>query len=318
MRDAIVYDHFDLNKFKRNSINKFKLSLLSDQLGDSIQVPMVVVRGKTQGPRVTITAAIHGDEINGAFVCFNLIDNIKPEDLAGDLVLIPIVNVMAFKQNRRQFPGPVDLNRVMPGIPNGLPGEQFAFHFFNEAISGTDFLFDLHTASRGRVNTLYTRVNLNFKNNKELALLQRTPIILNTLGPEASLRTAAEAEGAQALTIEIGNPNIYQKEHVDLALNGILDTLSFLEIYKPKRKIIPEEKIICQSSEWLRTTSGGLIEINTELYQVIEKGECIGIIRDAFGNTLEEYRTPHRGIVIGKETNPVCISGDRLIHLGKL
>lgn len=273
MRDAIVYDHFDLNKFKKNSINKFKLSLLSDQLGDSIQLPIVVIRGKKSGPRVTVTAAIHGDEINGAFVCFKLIDYVKPEDLAGDLVLIPIVNVMAFKQNRRQFPGPVDLNRVMPGIANGLPGEQFAFQFFNEAVRGTDYLFDLHTASRGRVNTLYTRANLNFKNNKELALLQRTPIILNTLGPESSLRTAAEAEGAQAITIEIGNPNIYQKEHVDLTLNGILDTLSFLDIYLPKRKLIPEAKTICNSSEWLRTTSGGLIEIKAELYQIIEKGD---------------------------------------------
>lgn len=314
-----TFDNFNLEKFERGKVHKFKLSLLTDQLGDQVQIPVVVIRGKKKGPRVTITAAVHGDEINGTYVCFKLIHEIKPEDLCGDLVIIPIVNVLGFKQNRRLFPGRVDLNRVMPGKEkDALPGEIFASHFFNQIIKGSDYLFDLHTASKGRINTLYTRVNLDFKNNRELIKYQKTPIILNNKGPDASLRKAAEKEGIQAITIEIGNPNIYQKKNVRLATTGILDTLFKLNVYLVPREIEIEEKTICQASEWIRTTTGGLIEVEVDLYERVLKGQRIGVIKDAFGHILDEYLSPYDSIVIGKEINPVCIAGDRIVHLGKL
>lgn len=319
MSQCETFDHFDIEKFEKGKIHKFKLSLLTDQLGDQIQIPMVVIRGEKPGPRVTITAAIHGDEINGTYVCFKLIHELKPEDIAGDLVIVPIVNVLGFKQNRRQFPGRVDLNRVMPGKEkNALPGEIFASHFFKQVIKGSDYLFDLHTASKGRINTLYTRINLDFKNNRELVKYQKTPIILNNKGPDASLRAAAEAEGIQAMTIEIGNPNIYQKKHVRLATAGLLDTLFILKVFLPNRTIEIEEKTICQNSEWVRTTTGGLIEVEVDLYEKVSQGQRVGVIKDAFGHILGEYLSPYDGIVIGKEINPVCIAGDRVVHLGKL
>tara|TARA_Y100001936_G_C16052319_1_gene658641 strand:- start:844 stop:1821 length:978 start_codon:yes stop_codon:yes gene_type:complete len=319
MEKCDVLDRLEPDKYQRSAKYKFKLRISNDQLGDTVYVPVILIRGSGPGPRVTITAAIHGDELNGSFLCYQMADLIKPEDLAGDLVLVPIINVQAFKAKRREYIDGTDLNRVMPGKRNGLPGEVFAYNFFHKVILGTNFLFDLHTASKGRINTLYSRVNLDMPAVRDLIKYQRTPLVLHASDKKSkTLRKAAEENGITALTIEIGNPNIYQKKYVREILTGLLHCMQDgIKVLKTNKDYDFIEKQICRSSQWLRTKKGGLLEVEAELYEQVYEGQRVAVIRDAFGHVIQEYFAPHDGVVIGLDRNPVSIPGDRIIHLGK-
>lgn len=317
MEKCESYDTLDVNRFERGKIHRFKLRISNDQLGDSVYVPVILIRGESEGPRVVVAAATHGDELNGTFLCFQMALEVKPRELKGDLVLIPIVNVQGFKVKTREFIDGSDLNRVMPGKKNGLPGEVFAYNFFRKVILGADYLFDLHTASRGRINTLYSRVNLDNEAVRELIRFQRTPIVLHASGANKTLRKAAEDNGITAITIEIGNPNIYQKKYVREVLLGILHCMKDgLGILSANRDFEFRPKTVCRSSKWLRTKKGGLLEVEADLYDQVYEGQRVAVIRDAFGHIVQEYFAPYDGIVIGIDRNPVSIPGDRIVHLG--
>lgn len=319
MEKCEVLDTLDVDRFESGKTHRFKLKISADQLGEPVYVPIILIRGANKGPRIVVAAATHGDELNGTFLCYQMAQEVKPLDLKGDLVLVPIVNVQGFKVKSREFIDGTDLNRVMPGKKNGLPGEVFAYNFFKKVLIDADFLFDLHTASRGRINTLYSRVNLNKKKVKELIKYQRTPIVLHASGANQTLRKAAEDEGITALTIEIGNPNIYQKKYVREILLGLLHTFQDgLKILDSKRDFEFRAKTICRSSKWLRTKKGGLLEVEADLYDQVYEGQRVAVIRDAFGHVIQEYFAPFDGIVIGIDRNPVSIPGDRIIHLGKI
>lgn len=320
MEKCEVLDTLEVEKYERGQVHKFKLRISNDQLGDSVYVPVILIRGKTEGPRVAVAAAIHGDELNGTFLCFQMVREVKTEELKGDLILIPIVNVQGFKVKNREYIDSTDLNRVMPGKKNGLPGEVFSYHFFKKVILGADYLFDLHTASKGRINTLYSRANLDNPKVKELIRYQRTPIVLHASeSGNKTLRKAAEDKGITALTIEIGNPNIYQKKYVREVLLGILHCMQDgLKILDAGRDFEFRPKTICKSSLWLRTKKGGLLEVEADLYDEVYEGQRVAVIRDAFGHVIQEYFAPYDGVIIGIDRNPVSIPGDRIVHLGRL
>ncbi len=318
MEKCETLEKLDVEHFARGKTHRFKLKISGDQLGDAVYVPIILIRGDSDGPRVVVAAATHGDELNGTFLCFQMTQEVKPRELKGDLILVPIVNVQGFKVKSREFIDGTDLNRVMPGKRNGLPGEVFAYNFFRKIILGADYLFDLHTASRGRINTLYSRVNLDNPKVKELIKYQRTPIVLHASGATKTLRKAAEDSDTTALTIEIGNPNIYQKKYVREILLGLLHCMQDgIGNLQANRDFEFRPKTICRSSSWLRTKKGGLLEVEADLYDQVYEGQRLAVIRDAFGHVVQEYFAPYDGIVIGIDRNPVSIPGDRIIHLGK-
>ncbi|MGM0413498.1 MAG: succinylglutamate desuccinylase/aspartoacylase family protein, partial [Pseudomonadota bacterium] len=61
-----------------------------------INVPVHVVRGRKDGPRLFVSAAIHGDEINGVEIIRRLLGNSLLRRLRGTLMAVPVVNVHGF------------------------------------------------------------------------------------------------------------------------------------------------------------------------------------------------------------------------------
>ena len=93
--------------------------------------------------------------------------------------------------------------------------------------------------------------------------------------------------------------------------------MSWLEMHDEEKQNF-DNAILCESSYWIYVDKGGVLEVPVELKQIVEKGDVIGILRNPFGDVLKTYTTPERGIVIGKSTNPINMSGGRIIHLGIL
>ena len=94
-----------------------------------IQVPIIVERGKKEGPTLLITAGIHGNEINGIEIVRQLISKKYNKAEYGMVICIPVVNVFGFLNQKRQFPDGRDLNRVFPGSARGSLASRFANDF---------------------------------------------------------------------------------------------------------------------------------------------------------------------------------------------
>ncbi len=308
----------DLSKIEPGTTNKFFLTVVEDGLGRDITVPIFIAKGKKSGPVLGLTAAVHGNELNGIRVISNLITDISSEisDLAGTVVAVPIVNTPGTLQNQREFIDGVDLNRIMPGKLNGDRSQRFAHKFMKEVISKFQFHIDLHTASFGRINSLYVRANLEDTETKMLAQLQHPQIIVHNTGKDGSLRGAAVKKNIKSITVEVGNPQRLQKSLIKASVVGIHNTLSYLKMLPIEIESHTAEPTICQKSYWIYTEFGGILDVLPDITESFKKGDKIAIQYDVFGQKIYEYSAPEDGIVIGKSTNPVSQTGSRILHLG--
>jgi len=111
----------------------FELSFSSLPTGNALPVPVQVIHGVAPGPTVWLSAAIHGDELNGTEIIRQVLARIRPSDLAGSIIAVPIVNVLGFVGESRYLPDRRDLNRAFPGSKTGSLAARLA-HLFMETI----------------------------------------------------------------------------------------------------------------------------------------------------------------------------------------
>lgn len=309
----------NLNKFEKGKITYKWLHIVSNGIAQPIYIPIMVARGKEDGPVLGLTAAVHGNELNGISVIQKLFTEIEVEKIKGTIVGVPVVNIPGLYNNSRLFIDGKDLNRIMPGKPNGNVSEVYAYRVLDRIVKNFDYLLDLHTASFGRVNSFYIRADLGSKEALTLAQLQEPQIILNAPAADGTLRGAAADLGIHAITVEVGDPNRFQKGMVKSSLTRIFNTLNYLGIYQPEELKHNEGKpIICDSSQWIYTEKGGILSVYPQLTDIVEEGELVGLVRNVFGEEIEKYYAPRKGIVIGRSVNPIAQTGSRIIHLGKV
>lgn len=309
-------DELDIEAVPKGHIFRYWLRLAEDGMGAPIAVPIIVARGQTEGKVVGLTAAVHGNELNGIPVIQRLFSEIDLTQLRGAIVGVPIVNVPSFILKQRRFPDGVDLNHIMPGNPNGSVSQVYAWRIIHRFIHQFDFLLDLHTASNGRVNSYYIRADMADETVRKMALLQNAQIIVHNPPNDGTLRGTADEMGISAITLEVGDPNRFQKGMIRDGLTGIHNLLGHFGITDSEVEEQSEKTVICKKSYWIYTDVGGLLRVHPDVTQLVEKGDVIASIHNIFGDLIKEYVAPEDGIVIGKSVSPVNQTGGRILHLG--
>jgi len=251
-------------------------------------------------------------------VIHRLFNELNVEELSGIVVGVPVVNIPAFNRRKRRFVDGVDINHIMPGKASGNVSQIYAHRFIERLVSKFDYLLDLHTASQGRINSYYIRADLDNAITKELAMLQNADIIVHNPPLDGTLRGAAAALDIPAITLEVGNPNTFQKHMIKSGVVGIHNVLCCLEMVNDQIVDAKDPTIICESSQWIYTDRGGLLTVTPKLLELVKSQEVIASLRDIFGNSIKEYLSVADGIVIGKSISPVNQTGGRILHLGKV
>ena len=309
-------EELKVSKLKRGEVHRLYILMSDNAMGVPWRVPIVVIRGENKGPVVGITAAVHGDELNGIKTIFRLIESVSPKKLSGTLILVPVSNVPGYLKNQRFYSDNVDLNRIFPGAPSGASSRIYAHHFVSRIVSQFDYLLDIHTASHGRVNSLYVRADLASEDTRTLAYLQNPQIIVKKYDEEGTLRAWASSQNIPAITIEVGNPNAFQNTLIDETLEGILNTLRHLKMVKGKVKNLMIDSTICDHSYWIYSKKGGIVDVFPNLADEVKAGEVIATVCDLFGQVREEVIADRSGVVIGKNISPNAAAGTRILHLG--
>jgi len=314
--DKPMIEEFNLADTPKGTIAHYWLKIISDGFGNPICIPVMVARGNNPGPIVGITAAVHGNELNGISVIQRLFGEIEVDELNGTIVGVPVVNYPAFIRKKRRFNDNVDLNHIMPGKVDGNASQVYAYRFLDRIAKHFDYLLDLHTASTGRINSYYVRADMDLPIVKKMAMLQYADIIVHNPPSDGTLRGASDALEIPAITIEVGNPSVYQKRLIRSGMEGVHNVLCHLKMVDDEIIESDKQTVICSRSMWIYTDKGGLLTVHADLRQIVSKGEVVATLRDIFGAKIAEYKAPYDGIVIGKSVAPVNQTGGRILHLG--
>lgn len=294
-----------------------RLSWIATELFEGVPVatPVLVVNGSLPGPTLCLTAAIHGDELNGIEVVRRVMHDVSPDKLAGTIIGVPIVNLQGFRRGSRYLPDRRDLNRYFPGNPKGSAASRIAYSFFNEVISHCTALVDLHTGSFERANLPQLRADLR---NPDIVTLTQgfgATVIVHS-GPAAgTLRHAATAAGIPAVTLEAGGPSELELSEVKHGVKGIETLLNTLGMLR-KMRLWGDSEPVYYRSTWVRANRGGILLSDVGLGSTVREGDLLGTITDPISNESTRLYSPYSGRVIGMARNQVVMPGFAAFHLG--
>jgi predicted deacylase len=314
-----VVKHFEVGDFPVGEQTPVWVEMVADGLGSEVMVPLIVARGRKDGPVLGLTAALHGNELNGISVIHRVLQGLDLAALHGTVLAVPVANVPGYIANRREFNDGQDLNRIMPGREGGKSSDVYAARLLDRIVRHFDRLVDLHTASFGRINSLYVRADMTDPETRWMAEAQPAQIILHNDEVDGTLRRAATELGAPTITVEVGNPQVLQGDLVGLTVAGVRNIMHRLHMAPPVPvPPIAFEPVLCSRSYWIYTDRGGVLEVFPKLTTHVEAGERIAQVRSIHGRLIRDIYAPESGIVIGKSVNPVNQTGSRVLHLGIL
>ena len=294
-----------------------RLSWTATELFEGVPVstPVFVVNGEQPGPTLCLTAAIHGDELNGIEMVRRVMHDIAPNKLSGAIIGVPIVNVQGFRRGTRYLPDRRDLNRYFPGNPNGSSAARIAHSFFKNVVAHCDALVDLHTGSFERANLPQIRADLRDPDVLTLAQGFGATVILHSTPGVGTLRHAATQAGIPSVTLEAGGPLELELNEVKHGVKGIETLIASLGMMR-KRRFWGDPEPVYYRSTWVRADSGGILFSDVSLGSSVRKGDLLGTITDPMSNVRVELRAPYSGRIIGMSRNQVVMPGFAAFHVG--
>ena len=297
---------------KQININVARLYDFTD-----MHIPVEIIRGKKDGPRLFVSAAIHGDEINGVEITKRLLRHKALKDISGTLIVVPIVNVFGYNTKSRYLPDRRDLNRHFPGSLNGSMAGQLAHTFMKEIVKQCTHGIDLHTAAIHRSNLPQIRANLDDTETKRLAHAFNVPVMINSTLRDGSLREAARGLDIPMLLFEGGEALRHDEHVIKSGLNGVLTVMHEIDMisYNKGKKIDNDKLFIALSSTWVRAPQSGSLRQKKYIGNRVRKDQVLGILSDPFGGNKAEILASCTGIIIGAATMPLLNRGDAVFHI---
>ncbi|MFC7046326.1 succinylglutamate desuccinylase/aspartoacylase family protein [Halobacteriaceae archaeon GCM10025711] len=308
-------------KVEPGETQNIRYSISETYLGDPVRVPVTIINGEKPGPTVFISAAAHGDELNGIEVVRTVAHEWDHTNLQGTLICMPILNVPGFLAQQRYLPiYDRDLNRSFPGSPDSTGAKRMAYQIFTNFIEPCDLGLDFHTSTRGRTNMIHVRGDMDDSESSRLARSFGTNVIISSSAPDGSLRGEALKADTPTITIEMGEAHRFQRDLIDQALDGVASVFAEYDMYPAEPVRWPGWRTIIESENktWLRADAGGLVEMHPERGSLVEEGDRIATISDPFKDEQTVVEAPFTGLMVGVLENPVVYPGNPLCHLVEL
>ncbi len=294
-----------------------ELAIGESYSGMTLHLPLRIQRAAAKGPTVLVTAALHGDEINGTGAIRTLIQDDTFRLSRGSVMLVPVLNLLAFDRHSRYLPDRRDLNRCFPGSPGGSLASRLARHIFDELVMRADYVIDLHTASIRRTNYPNVRADMSDPETRQLAEAFGAEIIINGKGPKGALRREACRVGRPTIVMEGGEVWKVEPTIVESAVCGIRNVLYSLDMLEDEVQS-PDYQIVIERSKWVRADYGGFLQFHVQPGEVVEKGARLATNTNLLGEETSAIECPFSGVVLGMTTLPAVSPGEPVCHIGQL
>lgn len=309
---------FDGGVVEPGESKKFRYTVSETYLGDPIRIPVTIVNGAKPGPTVFLSAASHGDELNGIAVVREVVDEWEHSDIHGCLVGLPVLNVPGFITQQRYLPiYDRDLNRAFPGDDDSTSAKRIAKTIYENFIAPCDFGIDFHTSTRGRSNMFHVRADMTNTDVARLAHAFASHVIIDSDGSEGTLRRAATVDDIPTITVEMGQAHRFERDQIDKALAGVQSVFAEYGLYPQERVRWPGWRTIISGWDdrtWLRADTGGIVEMYHEAGDLVAEGDTICSITSPFKRDVSDVTAPFTGLIVGMLENPVVSPGNPICH----
>lgn len=296
-----------------------------------VTLPVHVVRGTEPGPTLCITAAIHGDEVNGVEIIHRLLKASGPgiNALAGTVIAVPVVNIYGFLFQDRYLPDRRDLNRSFPGSEKGSLASRFARVLTQTIFSKATHFIDLHTGSLKRTNYPQIRIDVDDPALLTLAEAFGAPVIVPAPQRAGSFREYAKQHKIPYLLYEAGEASRFDEDCIHRGVAGIIGVMQHLNMLPhismmQHLKKLPailtafmdrRASMVANSSYWVRSQYGGVFIAKKFLGDHVVKGDILAIIINPAGAEDYQIISPITGMIIGRSDSPLIHEGAAIFHI---
>lgn len=282
--------------------------------GATESLPVKVINGRSAGPVVWLSAAVHGDELNGLQIIRRVLMDLDAKTLRGAVIAAPIVNPLGFMIESRYLPDRRDLNRSFPGSARGSSAARLAHLFMSQIVDQCSVGIDLHTATNHRTNLPQVRANLDDPATLKLARAFGAPFSIHAKLRDGSLRQAAVERDKTVLLYEAGQAHRFDEDAIEAGVAGVLRSLRSLRMIDARLPRAPRTRLI-RRTRWVRARRGGIVEQEVKLGEYVEAGQIVASISDVFGIRPSRVKSSETGWVIARSLKPLVNSGDVLVHI---
>ncbi len=282
-----------------------------------IEIPVIIERGKLPGPTVLLTAALHGDEINGVEIVRQIIAKKINKPKRGTIICIPIVNVFGFLNTQRTFPDGRDLNRIFPGSKTGSLASRVAYRFVNEILPLADYCLDFHTGGASRFNAAQIRIRPGDKKLLSLSKIFNAPFTVLSANLKKTYRATCDKKGIPILLFEGGKSLNSNKKIVRLGVQGVMRFLHHLNMLDDtfEAPAIETQTVVIEKTRWIRANRSGLLHTKILINKRVEKGDLLATITDPYGKMRYKVKAPNTGYIINVNQAPIVHQGDAIFHI---
>lgn len=316
-----VIDRLDVADLAAGTVHRFWFRASGNSIAQGWYVPVVVIRGARPGPRLLLTAGIHGDELNGIDVIHQLANGVDPAALSGTLVMIPGLNTPGLANSTRAFTpeggnSGDNLNRAMPGNEDSDDvSAVYAGRIWNRLMVGNaDQAIDLHTQSRGTAYVYYV-----FAETPAAVAIARA-LAPDVIRLDPGVRGAVENElnkvGIPAVTLELERPETYQPAVINRAIDGIRRVMADMGMIDragvPAATVAP---FMANNGVGITSRRGGWVRLLVSGNDDVREGQEVAIVSDAFGRVIERLTAPRAGRVSSITTDPRTPPGGGVLRI---
>jgi len=294
----------------------------------ALEIPVAVVNGARPGPVLALVSGAHGTEYASIVAVEDLIENLDPADVAGTVILVPLLNTPSFEQKVPHV-NPIDgksMNRFYPGKADGTQTERALYAMTKQVVDRSDYLIDFHGGDLDEDLRPYSYWVKTGKPKQDetsrrmvLAFGLGTIIISSDrptdLAATRYLDATASARGKPSITVEAGHAGTVEPGDVGALVDGTLSVMRLL-------KMLPGEPSMVESPVWIESIQPVTSEQTGIFYPLVERGAYVakgmklGYVTDYVGRRISEARAPAAGIVLYVCAVPSMKKGDTVANIG--
>lgn len=293
-------------------------------------IPVVVIRGSRPGPTLALVSGAHGTEYASIIALEKIIQTVKPNDISGTLIVVPLVNLASFEKKVPHV-NPVDgksMNRFYPGKLDGTQTERASAVITREVVDKCDYLIDLHGGDLDEDLRPYSYWSKT--GNEKLDAASRgmvlafglDHIILTTdrpTDPNASryLDSTASTRGKPSIAVEAGHAGTTEPQDIQALADGCMNVMRYLKIL-PGTVTPIEHPVWIGKVDSVTSDQAGIFYPLVKRGTYVQQGMKLGYVTDYFGNTVWEARAPSSGVVLYICSVPSMKKDDNVANIGEI